>query len=230
MGEGPPHVVALVSPGFHQLLELGDDLVIASPAGVIHPQPVMDFLPSVQAQDHVIHFPVGKVDDVLVDEHPVGGEGEAEVLAVRLLLGAGVGHQILYHLPIHERLSTKEVHLQVPPGAGVGNEEIQSLLPHLKGHEGTVSMVLPLTGEAIGAVQVAGVGHMEAQGLHHVAGALLQLPGHGGKVVGGEQLSCLFQPLDVLQTLPEVVFRHIGLAGVLFQELIQDFLGGVGFI
>ena len=50
-------------------------------------------------------------------------------------------------------------------------------------------------------------------------------PAMGAKVVGGEQLSCLFQPLNVLQTLPEVVLRHIGLAGVLFQELIQDFLG-----
>ena len=71
----------------------------------------MDLLPSVQAEDHVVHLLIGKFDDIVVDEHPVGGEGEAEFLIAGTLLGAGVGHQVLHHLPVHQRFAAKEVHL-----------------------------------------------------------------------------------------------------------------------
>lgn len=68
-------------PGLHQLLELGNDLLPAAISGIVHPVAVMDLLAAVQTQHHIAHLPVGKVDDVVVDEHPIGGQGKAEVLA-----------------------------------------------------------------------------------------------------------------------------------------------------
>ena len=111
VGEGAPHVIAASPPGLHQLLELGDNAVIAAVSGVVHPEGVVNLLPPVQGKDHVVHFPVSEVDNLLVDEHPVGGEGEAELFAMGFLLRPGIGHQVLHHLPVHQRFAAKEVHL-----------------------------------------------------------------------------------------------------------------------
>ncbi len=153
MGEGAPHVVGLVRrAGSHQLLEFGHDGLPAALTGVVHPVAVMDFLPAVQREDHVVHFLVGKVDDIVVNEHSVGGQGEAEVLSPLLFHRAGVGHQILYHLPVHQRLAAEEVHLQIVPGARVIHEKVQRLLAHLIAHHRPLPMVVALTCEAVGAV------------------------------------------------------------------------------
>ena len=108
-----------------------------------------------------MHFLVGKLDDVVFDEQAVGGQGEAEILVVELLLLPGVGHHILDHLPVHQRFAAEEVHLQIPAGTGMGNEEINGLLTHFQGHESPVALVLALAGKAVVTGQVAGVGHME---------------------------------------------------------------------
>ena len=163
VGKGSPHVIIFPATGRHQLLELGYNPVIAAVSRIIHPSPVVDLLPAIQGQHHIAHLPVGEVDDVVVDEHPIGGQSKAEVLAPLLLHAACIGHQPLHHVEIHQRLTAKEVHLQIVPGAGVIHEEIQRLLAHLIAHQRPVAVVLALTGEAVGAVEVAGVGHMEAQ-------------------------------------------------------------------
>ena len=90
------------------------------------------------------------------------------------LLGTAVFHQALHHVPVHQRLTTEEVHLQIGAAAGVIHQKVQRLLANLKAHQRAVSMVFSLAGEAVGAVQVAGVRHMQAQRLHHIAGTLLE--------------------------------------------------------
>ena len=161
----------------------------------------MDLLPAVQAQNHVAHFLVAEVDDILVDEHAVGGQGEAEVLPRLLLDAAGIGHQLLDHVKVHQRLAAEEVHFQILPGAGVGDQKVQGLLAHLKGHEGPVPMVLALGGKAVGAVQVAGVGNVQAQGLDHAGGPGLQFPRHGGEGIRGEELARVLQGSDIVVAL-----------------------------
>ena len=112
----------------------------------------MDFLPSVQTQHHIAAFLVCPLDDLVIHQHAVGGQGEAETLPLLLLNAPGVGHQILDHLEIHQRFPAEEVHLQIFPGAGIFNQEIQRPLAHLEGHHCPLPMVLALTGEAVGAV------------------------------------------------------------------------------
>ena len=112
----------------------------------------MDLLAAVQAQHHVVHLLVAELGDLVIQENSVGGEGEAEVLVVNRLLGAGVSHQLLHHVPVHQGLAPEEVHLQVHPAAGAGDEKVQGLLAHLKGHEGPVPVVVALAGKAVVAV------------------------------------------------------------------------------
>ena len=224
MGEGAPHVVVFTASGLHQLLELGHYAVIASFAGIVHPKGIMYLLASVQGQDHIAHLPVGKVYYLVVNEHAVGGEGKAEFLVVGLLLGAGIGNQLLYHLPVHQRLSAEEVHLQIGAAAGVFNEEVQGPLANFKAHQGPFPVILALAGKAVGTVEVAGVGHMEAQSLHHVPGTLLEVAGHGGKIVGSVELARFLQSSHIGNTGIELLLRHVLPPGILHQQLPDNVL------
>ena len=98
VGKGAPHIVVLTVTLADQLLELRDDLVVAAVACVVHPEPVVDLLPAVQAQDNIAHFLIAEVDDILVNKHAVGGQGESEVLPRLLLDAAGIGHHLLDHI------------------------------------------------------------------------------------------------------------------------------------
>ena len=85
-------------------------------------------------------------------------------------------------------------------------------------------MVLPLAGEAVGAVQVAGMGHVEAEGLHHVAGAFFKRPRDVREGVGGVELPGLYQGLHVGQALPELRLRHAGAVPVFRQKGLDNLL------
>ena len=98
-----------------------------------------------------MHLPVAEVDDLVVQQHAVGGEGKAEVLVVDGLQGPGIGHQILHHLPVHQGLAAEEIHLQIPSVTGVGHQEVQGLLADLKGHEGPLPLVFALACKAVAA-------------------------------------------------------------------------------
>ena len=230
MGEGAPDVVVPVPPLLDEPLELGHNEVIAALAGVVLPQAVVDLLPPVQAEDHVVHLPVAEFGDLVVQQHPVGGEGEAEVLVVGCLLAAGVGHQVLDHLPVHQGFPPEEVHLQVHPGAGVLDEEVQGLLAHLEGHQGPVPVVPALGGKAVLAVEVAGVGHVEAQGLQDGFGVLEGLLLHVLPQVLGEELAGGFQGVDVLQAGQDLPLVHVRPVAVLGQDLGDDGLPGGGLV
>ena len=229
VGEGAPDVVALSAPGLHQLLELGHDDVVAALVPGGPPQPVVDLLPAIQAQHHVVHLPVGEVDDVVVDEHAVGGEGEAEALVVDLLLLPAVGHQALDHVPVHQRLSAEEVHLQVPAAAGIGDEKVQGLLAHLVAHQGPLPLVLALAGEAVLAGEVAGVGHVEAQGLDHGV-LVLEIKGQILVLVRGEELPPGLQVLHALQHGADLLRRYLRAVPVLCQHPGDDLLSGAGLV
>ena len=136
-------------------------------AGVVLAEAVVDFLAAVQAQDHVVALLVAEVDDIIVNEHAVGGHGEAEVLIVDLLLLTAVGNQLFDHVKVHQRFAAKKVHFKVAAGAGVFDQEVHGTLAHFKAHQRTVALIAALRSKAVGAVQVAGVCNMQAQGLDH---------------------------------------------------------------
>ena len=121
MGEGAAHVVVLAAAGIHQFFEFRDDPLPAAVAGVVDPGAVVDLFAAVKAQDHVGHLFVAVVDDLVVDEHAVRRDREAEVLSRLLFDGAAVVDCLLDDVPVHEGLAAEEVDFEVPAGAGVGN-------------------------------------------------------------------------------------------------------------
>ena len=136
-------------------------------------------------------------------------KGEPEVLAVLLFHAARVFHQLLDHVPVHQRLAAEEVDLQVAALAGMLDKEIQRALAHLKAHQRAVAVVLALAGEAVGAVQVAGVRDVQAQRLDHVAGALLEGAGHRREGIRGEELAARLERRHVADAKADVLLGHV---------------------
>ena len=119
---------------------------------------------------------------------------------VGFLLGTAVFHQPFYHIPVHQGLAAKEVHLQVLPVSGVGNQEVQGLLPHLIAHEGAAPMVLAFLCKAITAGQIAVMGNVQAQRLYHRL-PLLKVYHKIPVNILGKELLCFNQLTDFLQSL-----------------------------
>ena len=115
MGKRTADIVSFLLSALRNLLEFGYDQVIASLAATERTHFIMDFLSAVYAQNNVRHLPVGKFQDLVVQQYAVGGQSKAELLVVRLLQASAVLHQLLYHLPVHQRLPAEEVHLQIDP-------------------------------------------------------------------------------------------------------------------
>ena len=218
LGEGAPDIVLPIPPALHQLLELGQEGVVA--AGAVHPvaHPVVDLPAPVHREHHVVHLPVDEVDALVGKEGAVGGDGEAEVLAGLLLPLPGVADDLLHHPEIHQRLPAREVQFQVPAALRFLNEEVDGLLPHLQGHLHPVAGAkVPGAGETVVAPQVAVVGDVQTHGLdgrkHHPVGEL-------AVVVGGKQ-----RPLAVqFQHLPVCLLHGVAAVG---GKLVQQFPGAV---
>lgn len=165
VGEGAADVVILFPARLCELLKLRHDDVEASHPAHGVTEAVVDLFPAVQTHDDIVHLAVGELDDIVVDKHTVGGEGETEVFAALLFEGACVCGDFFHHIEIHERLTAEKVYLEVVAGAGISDEEIYCSLPHLERHEGSLAVITPLACETVIAVQVAGVGDMQAKRL-----------------------------------------------------------------
>ena len=117
-----------------------------------------------------------------------------------LFLRPSVFYQLLHHFPVHGGLSSEEIHLQVVPGSGIRDEEIQRFLSDFEAHQGPAAVILALFGKAVPARQVAVVGDVQAQRLDHGLPGL-EIPHEFPVGVLREQLSCVDQLLHILQDL-----------------------------
>ena len=226
VGVSAAHVVVLIAALLDKLLELGHDGIIAAAARVILAEAVVDFLAAVQAQNDIVTLLVAEVDDIVVDEHAVGGHGEAEILVVDLLLLTAIGHQLFDHIEIHQRLTAEEVDFEVAAGAAVLNEEIHGALAHLKAHEGTLALITALGSKAVGAVQVTGVGHMQAESFDHGV-AVLEVKCHILVDIRAPQLARLFQGGDIIDALAQVFLGDVGPVAIFFHHGRHDLVRGV---
>ena len=86
---------------------------------------------------------------------------------MKLLLLPPVGYQIFHDLPVHQRLAAEEIHFQVPALPGIRDQEVQRFLSDLIGHQRPAPMVFAFFREAVFTRQVAVVGDVEAERLHH---------------------------------------------------------------
>ena len=224
MSEGAAHVVVLPAAGLHQFLEFRDDPLPAAVAGIVDAGAVVDLFASVEAQDHVRHLFVAVVDDVVVDEHAVRRDREAEVFPRLLLDGPAVIDGLFDDIPVHEGLAAEEVDFEVPPCPGMGHEEVHRLFGHFKAHERPVAVVLALAREAVFAVEVAGVGDVEAQGLDDVTAAFFELAGEGFIGVRGVELLVIFEVAYIADALEDLVLVDIFAFPVLLHHGGDDLL------
>ena len=150
-----PDVVVLGAAALHQLLELGHDYVEAALSVDGLADTVGDLAPAVQGEDAVTHLLVDVGYLLVVQQDSVGGDGEAEVLAVLLLNGARVFHGLYYRIPRHERLAAEEIQLQLLAVCGALDEEVYRFPAGFGGHDTALAAEVALLCEAVFAAQVA---------------------------------------------------------------------------
>ena len=129
------HVVALAATRVYELAEVGYNEVVASVSLVIYAEAVVDFLSAVKAQDHIVALAVGPLDDFIRDTHSVCGQCEAEVFVLLLLNASCIRDELLADFEVHEGLSAKKVHFQIPSETRVLHQKVQRPLAGLKAHE-----------------------------------------------------------------------------------------------
>ena len=212
-----------------ELLELGHDAVIAAVAREVDAEAVIDLLAAIQRQNNVVAFFIAPVDDLVRDADAVGRHREAEVFVVLFLDAACIGDQLLADLKVHQRFAAEEIDLEVAAGAGVFDEEIQRALAGLKAHETGLAVELALRGEAVAAIQVAGVGNVQAERLDNV-GAFFEVKGVVGVGVGRKQLARGGQLVDVVEHVADVGGGHIGAVRVLFGEGCSSLLPAAALV
>ena len=139
---------------------------------------------------------------------------------------AGIGDQLLDHVNIHHRLTAEEVHLKVAARAGGFDQEIQCATADLKGHQRALALILALACKAVGAVEIAGVCHVQAERLDDL-GIVLVINGKIFIHVSREQLARLLQSAHVRDALQDLLTRDVRLVRVLFQDRFDDLLLGV---
>ena len=118
-----------------------------------------------------------------------------------LLLLPPISDQVLYHLPVQKRLPTEEIHFQIPPASGIRDQEIQRLLSHLITHQGSAAMIFPFFRKTVAARQIAVVGDMQAERLHHRFLRLYDLLNIIFIDILGIELSCRDQFLQICRCL-----------------------------
>ena len=195
-------------------------------ACIVLAEAVVDLFAAIQTQNDVVALLVAEIDHIVIDQHTVGGHGKAEVLVVDLLLLTAVGHQLFDHVKVHQRFAAEEVHFQIAAGAAVLDQEIHGALAHLEAHKGAVAVVAALGGKAVGAAQVAGVRHMQAQRLDHGA-AVLEVERHVFVDIRAPQLAGFLQAGHVVDALAQVLFGDVRAAAVFVHHSRDDLVGSV---
>ena len=138
---------------------------------------------------------------------------------------ACIRDELLAHLKVHQRFAAEEVDLKVAAGAAVLDQEIQRALAGLKAHQPGLAVELALRGKAVAAIQVAGVGHVQAQCLNDV-GAVFKVERMVGVGVGRKQLPGGGQFFDIVKAIVDIGGGDVGAACVFLFQLGGGVLTG----
>ena len=101
-GKGSPDIIIFLPPELCKLLKLRNNPVITSRPIGKRTHKVMHLAPSVQTENHVGHFPVGKLHLLLIQQNSVCGQGKPELLVMFLFQAAAIFHNFLNRFPIHQ--------------------------------------------------------------------------------------------------------------------------------
>jgi hypothetical protein len=223
VGEGPSDIVTILPPGSCELLKLGHDQIITAFAVAEGPHAVVHILAPVHTENHIGHLAVAEIHDVIPQQNPVGRERETETLMMRLLQTASVLHKLLYHIPVHQRLSAKEINLQIDSAPGIGYQKIQRLPAGLQAHQGPAAMILALLGKTILTGQIAVMGNVKTKRLDNGL-SLFKIYDQILKSILCKQLLFLHKIVNLRKSLLQVLRRIPG------GKLVCNILSAVIFI
>ena len=113
VSEGASHIVVLTVTAVYKLLEFGQKLVIAALACIVYSEFIVNIFSAVKTENNVAHFLVGKFNNLIVNTHTVGGEGEAEVFVLFLFNASCLFIKLFHNIPVEKRLTAEEVNLKV---------------------------------------------------------------------------------------------------------------------
>ena len=82
---------------------------------------------------------------------------------MQLFLLSSIFYQIFDNLPVHQRLTTKEIHFQIAAASGVCDQEIQCFLSNLITHQLSVPMIFAFFCKAVATGKVAVMCNVQAQ-------------------------------------------------------------------
>ena len=80
-----------------------------------------------------------------------------------------ISYKLLYHIPVHQRLSAKEVYLEISAGPRISYQKVKGLFSYLKAHKCAVALIFALACEAVGAIEIAGVSYVQTERLYYLA-------------------------------------------------------------
>ena len=198
MGKCTSYIILLLVSAFCYFFEFIQDKIIASLSVFERAHMIVYFFSSVDTKNNVVHFFVGKFDDIVSQKYTVGSQGKTKMFVMGFLQFPSIGYQFFYYIEVHQWLAAKEIYFQVAAVSGIGYEKIQCFFADFQAHEGTVSLVLTLSGKAVTARQVAVVGNMQAQCLHYRL-AFLEVDNSFFVHIYGKQGAIFFQFIQILK-------------------------------
>ncbi len=151
--------------GFCKFLELRNDQIIASRSFAERTHMVMtSFLPSILKTTLSISLLQNSMIRRL--KHTVGCQCKTEILVVQLFLFSSICNQVFDNLPVHQRLSSEEIHFQISSVPEFAIRKSSAFFPTQK----TSALFfhdIRLLRKAISTGQIAVMCNMQAQCLYY---------------------------------------------------------------
>lgn len=113
-----------------------------------------------------------------------------------LFLLTSVCHQVFDNLPVHQRLSSKEVYFQISSVSRVCDQEIQRFLSNFIGHQRSSSMIFSFFCKTIFAGKITVMCDVHTERLYHCL-SLLHFPDILFINIFCKQLTCFCQFHDI---------------------------------
>ena len=101
MGIGSADIIVLLIAGAGQLLKGWKDGVVGSAILMGFAHPIVDRFSSVQADDHIAHFAIGKLNYFIGKKQTIGCKGKAEFFPAAFFPGTAVSHELFDLSLIH---------------------------------------------------------------------------------------------------------------------------------
>ena len=201
------HIILVLISGFRKFLEFRNDQIITSSSFAERSHIIMNFFTSVHTENNISHFFITELHNFIIEKNTVRCQCKTEFFIMEFLLLSSVCHQVFDNLPVHQRLSSEEIHFQVLSGSGIGDQEIKSFLTHFKRHQCSSSMIFSLFGKTVSTGQITIMGNVQAQSLYYCLSILCKFINNVFVYISGKQHTLFFQFLTLGNRSTDISLR-----------------------